>query len=73
MRNIGARCEQYNTNLHATRAFVRVALFRPDTNAHSMLIYSGNHLHNPSQKQWLGEQEPPRRPDPVLRRAPMNP
>ena len=32
-----ARVEQYNTTFHATRAFVRVALFRPDTNALSML------------------------------------
>ena len=24
MRNMGARCEQYKTNFHATRAFVRI-------------------------------------------------
>ena len=50
---------------HATRAFVRVALFRPDINAHSMLVNAHTHLHYPSQKQWLPgmgvKQEPPRR------------
>ena len=48
-----ARVEQYNTNFDATRAYVRVALFRPDTNALSMLVNSGTHLHYLSQKQWL--------------------
>ena len=48
-----------------TRAYARVALFRPDTNARSMLVNSRTHLHYPSQKQWLpgmrGKQEPPHR------------
>ena len=42
-----------------------VALFHPDTNTRSKLVNSRNHLHYPSQKQWLpgihGKQEPPRR------------
>ena len=50
---------------HATRAYVRVALFSPDINAHSMLVNARTHLHYPSQKQWLpsmrGKQEPPHR------------
>ena len=50
---------------HATRAYVRVALFRPDINAHSMPVNAHTHLHYPSQKQWFpgmrGKQEPPRR------------
>ena len=54
-----------NTNFHATRAYVRVALFRPDTNARSMLVNAHTHLHYASQKQCLpgmrGKQEPPRR------------
>ena len=45
--------------------FVKVALFRPDTNARSMLVKSRTHIHYPSQKQWLpgisGKQEPARR------------
>ena len=58
-----ARFEQYT--FHATRAFVRVALFHPDTNTRTKLVNSRTHLHYPSQKRWLpgirGKQEPPRR------------
>ena len=69
-----ARFEQHNTTFHATRAFVRVAIFHPDTNTRSKLVNSRTHLHYPSQKQWLpvfvGYRNHRAEPVSVLRRAP---
>ena len=63
-----ARFEQHNNTFHATRAFVRVALFHPDTNARSKLVSSRTHLHtqvrSSGSQVYMGKKETPRRAPP---------
>ena len=64
--HVDVRYEKHNTNFHATRAYVRVALFRPDINARSMLVNAHIHLH----QVCVGNRNHRTEPVPVLRRAP---
>ena len=64
--------------LHATRANVRVALFRPDINVRSVLLSTHaltytSHVRSSGSQVCVGNRNHRAKPVLVLRRAPMNP